>query len=227
MNIKPPGTFFPQPTFLHVFALLAICTFVQVTSKGVSTMNMVIKERAGLFEAVLAFILMAKNYQNKGYFSSSLTWINIRTLYGRFHDYIARVRMFNQDPSKGQVVVAKKYGLVVGTVSFSFNPDVTPCDKIFPDEMNSLRQSGQSFVYLGSFAVSTSYVCTRLSLRMLRAVWNTAKLRGVDLGVCVVHPHHSAFYKRFGFTEIASSTIPELDHAPAALLVVKRHAVRL
>jgi predicted N-acetyltransferase YhbS len=100
-------------------------------------------------------------------------------------------------------------------------------DKIFPDEFSGLRNSGKKFVYLGQFAVSASYTCTRLSLRMLREVWSVAKSQGIDKGVCVVHPGHLKTYLRFGFTEIARSTIPELDHAPAALLVIERHAVRL
>lgn len=190
-------------------------------------MEMVIKERATLFEAVLAFVLLAKNYRDKGYFCQSLSLVSICTLLGRFCDYIVRVLVFNQYPSSGQVVIAKKNREVIGTVCVSFNPDTTPIDKIFPDELASLRNSNQSFVYLGQFAVASTYRCTRLSLRMLRIVWKVAKQRGTDVGVCVVHPDHSTFYKHFGFTEIATSTIPELDHAPAALLVIKRHAVRL
>jgi len=190
-------------------------------------MQMVIKERATLVEGVLAFGLLMRNYQRKGYFQSSLSLVNIRTLLGRFCDYIVRVRLFNQDPLKGQVVVAKKNGLVIGTVCLSFNPHTTPFDKIFPDEFAHLRTCGETFVVLGQFAVSSSYTCTRLSLRILREVWRVAKSKGVDKGICVVHPDHSRFYERFGFTVIATSTIPELDHAPAALLVIERHAVRL
>jgi predicted acetyltransferase len=53
------------------------------------------------------------------------------------------------------------------------------------------------------------------------------KTRNIDIAICVVHPDHSSFYKRFGFTEIATSIMTGLDHAPAALLVIKRQDVRL
>jgi predicted N-acetyltransferase YhbS len=51
--------------------------------------------------------------------------------------------------------------------------------------------------------------------------------QGIDVGVCVVHPDHVSFYERFGFTKIAQSTMPGLEKAPAALLVIKRHEVLL
>jgi predicted N-acetyltransferase YhbS len=189
-------------------------------------MEMVIKQRASIIDGVLAFVLLAKNYQRKGYFRL-FSLVDLCTLARRFCDFVARVHLYNLDPLKGQVVVAKRNNRVIGTVSLSFNPDTTPIDMIFPDELMSLRQSGKSFVYLGGFAVCASVRCTRLSLRMLREVWSTSQTRGIDVGICVVHPDHSGFYKRFGFTELATSIIPELDHAPCALLVIQRHAVRL
>ena len=220
--------FSPQITparFCHSFA---ICTFVQVsTHKECLAMNLVIKERATLGEAVMAFILLMTNYQKKGYVSCSCTLVDLCTLYGRFRDYIRRVQDYNLTPSKGQVLVAKKHGLVIGTVSACFNPSATPIDDIFPDELTALRTSNQSFVYIGSFAVASSYKCTRLSLRMLWNLWSLAQKQGVGVGICVVHPDHSKFYKRFGFTEIASSTMSGLNKAPAALLVIKREDVLL
>ncbi len=189
-------------------------------------MQMVIKERASVFDGVLAFMLLARNYRRKGYFQRS-SLVDICTLARRFCDFVARVRMFNLDPLKGQVVVAKRNNHVIGTVSLSFNPDTTPVDNIFPDELSGLHSSGKKFVYLGEFAVSASYRCTRLSLCMLKEVWSIAQSKEIDVGICVVHPDHSKIYERFGFTAIATSTIPELGHAPCALLVVKRHAVRL
>ncbi len=188
-------------------------------------MEMVI-QRASVFDGVHAFLLLARNYQKKGYFCK-LSLVSIYTLTRRFIDFVVRVWMYNLNPLKGQVMVAKRENSVVGTVSLRFNPDTTPIDKIFPDELASLRNCGKTFVYLEKFAVSSEYACTRLSLRMLREVWSMAKSKGFDSGICVVHPDHSKIYKRFGFNEIARSTIPELDHAPAALLVIERHAVRL
>lgn len=190
-------------------------------------MQMVIKERATLFEAVLAFILLAKNYQRKGYFPASFTLVNIRTLLGHFGDYIASVRAFNKDHSRGQVIVAKKFGIVIGTVCVERNPVHLSIYDIFPTEMNALLSSNESFIYLRSFAVAPAYTCTRLSLRMLRHTWSMVKEQGIDIGVCVVHPDHVRFYERFGFTQIAQSVMTGLDHAPAALLVIKRHDVRL
>jgi predicted N-acetyltransferase YhbS len=190
-------------------------------------MNMVIKERASLVEAVMAFVLLITNYQNKGYVSGAYTFANLRTLLGRFCDYIGRVRDYNNTPSKGQVLVAKKHGLVVGTLSACFNPRTTPIDDIFPDELNALHTSNESFVYLGSFAVAPSYQGTRLCMRMIRTIWSLAKKRGVDRIICVVHPDHSKFYQRLGFTEVAVATMSGLQSAPAALLVVSRQDVRL
>jgi hypothetical protein len=190
-------------------------------------MQMVIKERASLGEAVMACILLMTNYQKKGYVSCAYTFANLRTLYGRFCDYMRRVRDYNHTPSKGQVLVAKKHGLVIGTLSACFNPSVTPIDDIFPDELTALRTSNQSFVYIGCFAVASSYQCTRLCMRIIRTTWSMAKKRGVDKIICVVHPSHTAFYKRLGFIEIAVSQMPGLQHAPAALLVINCQDVRL
>ncbi len=190
-------------------------------------MKMVIKERATLGEAVMAFILLMTNYREKGYVSSTCTLANLRTLLIAFCNYMRRVRDYNNAPSKGQVLVAKKHGLVVGTLSACFNPSATPIDDIFPDELTALHTSNQSFVYIGSFAVASSYQGTRLCMRMIRTVWSMAKERGVDKIICVVHPDHSKFYQRLGFTEVSVSTMSGLQSAPAALLVVSRHDVRL
>lgn len=190
-------------------------------------MKMVIKERATLGEAVMAFILLMTNYRKKGYVSSTYTLVDLRTLLVAFRDYMRRVRDYNNAPSKGQVLVAKKHGLVVGTLSACFNPSATPIDDIFPDELMTLRHSNQSFVYIGSFAVASSYQCTRLCLRMLRSIWSMVQEQKIDIAICVVHPDHSKFYQRFGFTEIARSKMSGLQNAPAALLVVNRHDVRL
>jgi hypothetical protein len=190
-------------------------------------MKMVIQERASVFDGVMAFILLMINYRKKGYFPTKITWKNICTLLDRFCEYMNRVHMFFLDQSHGQVIVAKKYGIVVGTVSAWFNPRITPIDDIFPKELASLRNSGKSFVYLNSFAVASPYKCTRLSLRMLRIIWSMAQHRKTDVGICVVHPDHRTFYERFGFKLIASSVIPELGDAPAALLVIKRQDVLL
>ncbi len=191
-------------------------------------MNLVIKQRASLVEAVMAFFLLMTNYQEKGYLSRAITRTNLQTLRNRFRDYMRKAKLFIKDPSQGLLVVAKKNGVVVGTVCAEFNPTHTPIEEVFPDELRELRNSAQSFVYLGSFAVASSYQCTRLSLRMLRDLWSLVKEKGIDIGICVVHPDHSTFYERFGFTVIALSTAtPGLRSAPAALLVIKRHAVRL
>lgn len=190
-------------------------------------MEMVIKERASMVEAVMAYTLLMVNYHKKGYVSLPKTWKNMCTFYGRARDYIQKVHAFNHDPLQGQVVVAKKNGIVVGTVCVECNPTYTPIDCIFPDELSALRNSGQSFIYLGSFAVAAQYQCTRLSLRMLKHVWSMVKIRGIDIGVCVVHPDHVSFYERFGFTKVATSIMPGLDRAPAALLVIRRQDVRL
>ena len=175
----------------------------------------------------MAFILLMTNYRRKGYVSSPRSWKSLCTLCSRFRDFMQRVHRLNQDPLQGQVVVVKKHGLVIGTVCVECNPPRTPIDDIFPDELASLCNSNQSFVYLSSFAVGSSYRCTRLALRMLRHIWSSVKEKGFDVGICVVHPDHASFYKRFGFTEIAVSNISGLNQAPAALLVIKRHDVRL
>ncbi len=188
---------------------------------------MVLKERASNLDGFMAFIVLMINYRDKGYFPATKTWKNVCTLLDRFCEYMSRVRIFFLDPSLGQVIVAKKYGIVIGTVCAWFNPRITPIDDIFPDELTALKNSDKSFVYLGNFAVAPKYKCTRISLRMLQLAWSTAQYQGIDVGICVVHPDHCTFYERFGFTKVASSTISDLGHAPAALLVVYRHDVRL
>ncbi len=190
-------------------------------------MNMVIKESASFGEGVMAFILLMINYQKKGYVSIVPTWKSMSTLACRYRDYMQRVRTLNQDPSKGQVVVAKKHGFVIGTVCVESNPTTLSIDEIFPKQMARLHASALPFVYLGSFAVASSYSCTRLALRMLRYIWSVVINQEIELGICVVHPDHIKCYVRFGFVEIARSQMPGLDQAPAALLVVKRQDVRL
>lgn len=224
---NPGPLFLPPPCTCTFFALLVTAHSCRYQFKGVYTMNMVIKERASLCDAIMAYILLMINYRKKGYVSLPHTWKSLCTFCGRARDYIQKVHKFNHDPSQGQVVVAKKLGVVVGTVCVECNPTYTPIDCIFPDELSALRHSGQSFIYLGSFAVASKYQCTRLSLRMLRHVWSMVKIRRIDIGVCVVHPDHVSFYERFGFTKVAQSIMPGLDRAPAALLVIRRQDVRL
>lgn len=190
-------------------------------------MQMVIKERASMCDAIMAYILLMINYRKKGYVSLPKTWKSLRTFCSRACAYIQKVHKFNHDPLKGQVFVAKKNGVVVGTVCVECNPTKTPIDHIFPDELKELRSSNQPFIYLGSFAVASKYKCTRLSLRMLRQVWSMVKTKDINVGICVVHPDHVSFYKSFGFSLVAESMMIELDHAPAALLVIKRQDVRL
>jgi ribosomal protein S18 acetylase RimI-like enzyme len=227
MFTTPDPLFYPTPPGLRVSTFLCCLHSCRQQFKGVKTMQMVIKERASLAEAVMAFILLMSNYRKKGYFSQTFTLKNLCTLAGRFCDYMHRVHRFNNDHSRGQVIVAKKFGLVIGTVCVELNPEHLSINDVFPAELSSLRNSNESFIYLGSFAVAPAYKCTRLSLRMLRHVWSMVQRQGIDVGVCVVHPDHVSFYERFGFTKIAQSTMPGLEKAPAALLVIKRHEVLL
>lgn len=211
-------------TFLTLLVTAHSCRY---QFKGVYTMQMVIKERASMCDAIMAYTLLIINYRKKGYVSLPHTWKSLCTFSGRARDYILKVHKFNRDPSQGQVVVAKKLGVVVGTVCVECNPAKTPIDHIFPDEMRELLTSGEKFIYLGSFAVASKYKCTRLSLRMLRQVWSMVKTREINIGICVVHPDHVSFYENFGFSKIAEAMMTGLDHAPAALLVIKRQDVRL
>ena len=191
-------------------------------------MEMVIKHNASLVDAVQAFILIVRNYQKKGYIPSAMSWKNVRILCSRFCDYIGKAKTFNQDPSQGEIVVVKKFGIVVGTICVWFNPAHTPIDNLFPDELARLRNSTARFVYLGSFAIASKYNCTRLSLRMLRDIWETIEAKGIENGVCVVHPDHVKIYERFGFrVEAISENMLGLAQAPATLMVIKRHEVRL
>jgi predicted N-acetyltransferase YhbS len=189
-------------------------------------MEISIQNHVGLVEVVRASILLVRNYQMKGYLATK-GWKSLCACGVFLVNYIMRAWKFSIFPSSGTVVVATNKTSVIGTVMLWFTPRITPIDKIFPEAMALLRKECMSFVYIGSFAVSPEYVCTRVSLRMLRAVLDTVKAKGVDVGVCVVHPDHCTLYKRFGFKEVGSSTIPGLANAKAALLVVKKQDVRL
>lgn len=184
-------------------------------------------KKASLWEAVQAFLLVVNNYRKKGYIPSPPTLRNIFSLFTRFCVFIAKT-VFFMFSDGGYTLVATEEKKVIGTVSLEFNPGRLSIDKLFPKEMNSLRASGQTFVYFGSFAVDEEYNCTRISMRMLKELWDLLRDRGTEVGICVVNPCHSGLYRRFGFRVIATSgSMPGLSHAPAVLLAINASEVNL
>lgn len=184
-------------------------------------------KKASLWEAVQAFFLVVKNYRAKGYIPSPPTIKNVFTLFTRFCVFIAKTTCFMFSDG-GYTLVATEESKVVGTVSLEFNPRKLSVDKLFPREMNSLRTSGQTFVYFGSFAVDEEYNCTRISMRMLKELWDLLSVRGTEVGICVVNPCHSSLYRRFGFRVIATSDfMPGLSQAPAVLLAINANEVTI
>lgn len=198
-------------------------------------MNLVIKQRASLLEAVMAFKLLVTNYQKKGYMTSSFTLVNAYVICSRFCGYMIQATLFMFDPSRGQLVVAKSGKLVVGTMRAEFNPKRTPIEKTFPVEMKELRNSTQSFAYLGSFAAIPTDECKRPCLQIFRKLLNTLIENKIDVAICVVHPDHSTLYKLFGLTEKRSSkeSLDGLDSEVKATLMfgnvkeIKRRTRRL
>lgn len=176
---------------------------------------------ANFVESLYAFFLVVKNYQSKGYLPSTFSLNSAILFITRFCVFVWRYVLFKVR-NNICVIVAKEKGKVIGTVSLEFNSSKLCIDKLFPNELKNIRSSGKSFVYFGSFAISSEYSCSRTSMRMLKEQWRIVKNKGTEIGLCVVNPVHSSIYQRFGFKVIATQeNMPGLSQAPAVLLSVR------
>lgn len=184
-------------------------------------------KKASPREALMAFQLVVKNYQSRGYLPTDPTLKTLTLLTARFCAFIWKMIRFSISDI-GYMLVAIEDRKVAGTVTLEFNPSALSIDTLFPKEMTELRSSGKSFVYFGAFAVSKEYSCTRTSMRMLREQWRLVKERGTEVGICVVNPCHCNLYRRLGFKILAiSAEMPGLSQAPAILLAFNASEIKL
>jgi len=175
-------------------------------------------KNATLPEALSAFVLIIKNYQEKKYLPacSSLGF------FSKVVPFFCKLLLKNitfRITKGGRTFVAKEDNKVVGTMSVEFNPAVLCIDKMFPEELVAIRSKGVSFAYIGSFAVSSRK--TRTCMLMMRQLETFLRSRKVGVGLCVVNPSHCGLYQKLGFQEVArTSGMDGLDNAVAVLLAI-------
>lgn len=173
---------------------------------------------ATFLEALSAFILLIKNYQEKKYLPSSLSIQFFSKVIPYFCVLMWKYITFKATKG-GETFVAKEGDRVVGTMTVEFSSSIPCVEKIFAQEMKNLRIEASSFAYIGSFAIRSKN--SRTCLRMIREVENILRWRRIEVGICVVNPSHCSFYEKYGFKVIAQRENMEgLSNATAVLLVI-------
>jgi len=177
-------------------------------------------KNATLPEALSAFVLIIKNYQEKKYLPACSSLGFFSKVVPFFCGLLLKNITFRITKG-GRTFVAKEGNKVVGTVSVEFNPAVLCIDKMFPEELLRIRNEGRGFAYIGSFAINTTRTRTRTCMIMMRELETFLRSRKVEVGLCVVNPSHCGLYQRIGFKVIArTSKMDGLDNAVAVLLAI-------
>jgi hypothetical protein len=179
-----------------------------------------------LTEAFMAFVLVIKNYQKKGYIPNpSLKTFCV--LIARFCAFMWKTVTLWRTGA-GCVVVAKDKNTIVGTMTIELNPPSLCIDKLFPKELEEIRACGSSFAYFGAFAISCENNRSRTSVRMLRSAEKFLVERNINIGICVIHPNHRRFYEHRGFYFVAQKeNMPGYKEAPALLMAINVHEFSL
>lgn len=173
---------------------------------------------ATFLEALSAFILLIKNYQEKKYLPSGLSIQFFYKVIPYFCILLWKYIIFKATKG-GETFVTKEDDKVVGTMTVEFNSAVLCIDKIFPEELSRIRHEAASFAYIGSFAIRSKN--SRMCLRMIREVENILRDRKIEVGICVVNPSHCSLYEKLGFTAVAKrENMGGLSNATAVLLVI-------
>lgn len=182
---------------------------------------MVLKS-ATLVEAVQAFVLLEINYRKKNYIPNTFVLNDICRTFLRFIIFLGDSTIF-WSKSKTTILVVNENRKVIATVSVSCNKKKLCIENLFGKNIRELRRTTSSNVYFGKFAIAEQYIGTRMCVRILRELIERTKALDIEMGICVVHPHHCRLYERMGFFFKASSEImPGMSkEAKAVLMFIK------
>jgi len=123
---------------------------------------------------------------------------------------------------------------IAGTVTLVFDSyRKLPADKIYKDELNSLRQSNKKIIEISRLVISPDYRNSREVLVLLfnyLAIYSH-HVKNYDNLVIEVNPRHKEYYKSIlCFEEIGNQKpCPQVQNAPAVLLnlVINRYQIEL
>jgi hypothetical protein len=99
-----------------------------------------------------------------------------------------------------EVLVATLRDEVIGTVSLVADGEMgIPMESIFPDHVAARRSEGVRFGEVSCLADRRRHFARTMPLviRLMSLLGQTARARGIDTLLIVVHPRHVRFYERF------------------------------
>ncbi|MCK6470281.1 MAG: hypothetical protein L6R28_00930 [Planctomycetes bacterium] len=133
------------------------------------------------------------------------------------------VAQHDADPETLTLLAEDAHGRAAGTMTLYFDgPRGLPCDAIFRDEIDALRDGGRRPVEVGRLAIAPEHRQAQLLLRrLINLIFIYAKrVKDFTDFVIEVNPRHVAFYRRFlKFEEFgAERPCPRVEGAPAVLL---------
>lgn len=160
-------------------------------------------QEASVIDALSAFFLLVRNYVKMEYLPITPTLRNLAWYRKILVSFLKKV------DARDKTLVAKDGRRVVGTISYCVGKEKLPIDSMFAAELASLRKECPLLAYIGLFATSPEYSCTRLAVRMMRDVEKKCRALGATGAVCVVNRHHVEFYTNHGFIEVAE--LPEME----------------
>ena len=121
------------------------------------------------------------------------------------------------------LIVQDKFKNIAGSVTLVFDGNSRlPAEKIYPDELKALRESGNKMVELSRLVINPSY---RNSKEILVLLFNYLAIyiyhvKSYNSITIQVNPRHKNYYKLLlGFTEVGvEKPCPHVQNAPAVLL---------
>jgi hypothetical protein len=154
--------------------------------------------------------LVFQNYHRLGYYR---WWGLLNAFWAFFKEkYVLRAT----------VLTVTYNGIPVGTMMCSVDNGELPVDKIFPDQMQTLRSQYEKgrIGYFGKFAVAPTLHGEEIGMRLIGSAVNWWSLmNGVYAVVMIVHPKHARKYARFGAKELGRvGSVEGMEKAPAVLM---------
>lgn len=181
-------------------------------------MTILVRE-ASVLDTLSAFFLLVRNYVRMGYLTITPSVENFK----KYRKIL--LNFLKKSDERDKTLVAKDGKRVVGTISYCVGEEL-PIESMFASELAQIRTQCPLLAYIGLFATSHEYSCTRLALRMMRDVEKKCIALGANGAVCVVNRTHVEFYTNQGFTEVAELPAMEglTEKASAVLLMKTEHS---
>lgn len=181
-----------------------------ITSKNQNTPSgFTIKIANTLEERESAYRLAYRTYLDKGYIKKNpFEWL---------------VKPQDALDETATLIVQDKNKKTVGSVSMLFDGEhPIPAQKIYPNEINQLRNNGEKIVEISRLSIDPNY---RNAREILQILFNylyiyTNKVKNYTCLTIEVNPRHLEYYKQiFGFQIIGDERpCPNVQNAPAFLL---------